>query len=132
MFAKVPLWRSIAIFSLSLILSLAFTSPDAAIAETPKRRNQPFPQAPGPVSPKVKATIFPSSGQVVDILPFQMRLIVKCAPLKALGWLRADRNFPVADKSLLESLKKGDRIDFDLRFEGEKYVIVDIDKIDQK
>jgi Cu/Ag efflux protein CusF len=107
---------------------ITLACPTLALGDEALRRGRPFPQAPGPATPKVKASVFSSTGQVVAVLPRQAQLIVRCNPLKAVGWRSLTRKFPVADRNLLKSLKKGDQIEFDVRFEGQKYTIVDIDK----
>ncbi|MDR0549211.1 MAG: copper-binding protein [Deltaproteobacteria bacterium] len=111
-----------------IVIAVALAGPPPALAKNPSRRALPAPQAPGPAQPLVKATIFPSTGQIVAIWPDKARLVIRCNPLKAVGWTSRTREFSVVDQKLLKSLKKGDRVKFDLRFEGQKYIIVDIDK----
>jgi Cu/Ag efflux protein CusF len=89
-----------------------------------------MPQAPGPQAPLVKASIISANGLVVDIKDKPARLVVKHQPIKAVGWLVSKIiAFPVADRSLLKKVKKGDNIHFDVRFEGQKYTIVDVEKL---
>ncbi|MDR1871704.1 MAG: copper-binding protein [Deltaproteobacteria bacterium] len=114
------------------MLFLILAWPSLALAQEPDqaddRREQPFPQAPGPSQPQVKATILSTSGQVLAIRPDTASVVLKCNPLKALGWKVESREFSVVDLKLLKTLKKGDRVKFDLRFDGKQFVIVDIDK----
>ncbi|MDR1607303.1 MAG: copper-binding protein [Deltaproteobacteria bacterium] len=90
--------------------------------------DQPTPQARGPQSPQVKASIITVIGQALAVNHLGSRLIIKCAPLKAVGWDKTILDFPVANPNQLKKIKKGDRVKLDVRFQGQKYVVVDIEK----
>ncbi|MDR1084958.1 MAG: copper-binding protein [Deltaproteobacteria bacterium] len=64
---------------------------------------------------------------VVGIKDKPARLVIKHQPIKAVGWTSKTKDFPVADRSLLKNIRKGDQIRFDIRFEGQKYTIIDIE-----
>ncbi|MDR2142388.1 MAG: copper-binding protein [Deltaproteobacteria bacterium] len=130
---KIPVFRLASpgrrLGALGLALTLLVVPAWPGLTQDSERREMPFPQAPGPLTPPVKASILKVEGLALEIKVGQARLLVKCDPLKAVGWPMRILDLPVTDRALLKKIKKGDRIKFEVRFAGPKFEIVDIEKI---
>jgi Cu/Ag efflux protein CusF len=73
--------------------------------------------------------IYSTDGVVVEIDAPNARLVVDHGPIPAVGWGPMTMGFMVADPSLLEGLKVGDKVTIDVAFEGQNYFIADLEVI---
>jgi Cu/Ag efflux protein CusF len=73
------------------------------------------------------ARIYSTEGQVLEIDPGNNRIVVEHGPIPQVGWEAMTMGFQVYDPSLLKGLKTGDKIRFDIRFQGQNYQIVDLE-----
>jgi Cu/Ag efflux protein CusF len=71
--------------------------------------------------------IYTTDAEVVDIDTANSSLTVKHGPIPAVGWEAMTMGFKVADLTLLEGVKKGDKLSIDILFEGPNYYIVDLE-----
>ncbi|MDR1394833.1 MAG: copper-binding protein [Deltaproteobacteria bacterium] len=111
----------------SALLILAILVPARLLLGQNPHHQFPLLQAPGPLPPPVKPLILSVLGLVLEKKEKKALLTVKHLPLKAVGWPGQVRDFPVADRKLFQKVKRGDKIRFDLRLEGQKYTIVHIE-----
>jgi Cu(I)/Ag(I) efflux system protein CusF len=66
------------------------------------------------------------TGTVVSANPKAGSAILKHEPIPALGWPRMTMQFKVKNKAQLDTLKKGDKVEFQLEQSGQDYMISNI------
>jgi Cu(I)/Ag(I) efflux system protein CusF len=73
--------------------------------------------------------IYVAHGSVTEIRPDNNSLVLNHGPIEALGWGSMIMPFRVEDPSLLEGLKVGDKVRFDLTVNstGSDYFISDVE-----
>ncbi|MDR1777048.1 MAG: copper-binding protein [Desulfovibrio sp.] len=72
--------------------------------------------------------VYAATGKVVLADKATGALTLYHEPVPALNWPAMTMPFGVEDASLLDGLKKDDPVRFDFRIEGQKPVVVDIEK----
>ena len=79
--------------------------------------------------PTAKATSQKSisgKGTVVSVNKAGGSVILKHEPITAIGWGAMTMEFKVEDKKSLEKVKKGDKVAFTLKPDGQEYIITSI------
>ncbi|MDR2198462.1 MAG: copper-binding protein [Deltaproteobacteria bacterium] len=80
--------------------------------------------------------IFEGEGVVRSIDRGKLSVVLRHAPIPALGWGPMTMGFPVENPALLEEVKEGDRVRFDLSFDGppdqptSRYSIVEMEVLE--
>jgi Cu/Ag efflux protein CusF len=72
--------------------------------------------------------IYSTDGVIEGIDAGGARFVVSHGPIPQVGWEAMTMGFRVADPSLLEGLAVGDKIRFDIRFQGQQYHVVGVEK----
>jgi Cu/Ag efflux protein CusF len=75
------------------------------------------------------AKIYSTEGVVVELDPANRRMVVNHGPVPQVGWEAMTMGFMVEDPSLLNGLEVGDKIRFDILFQGQDYRVVDLEKL---
>lgn len=73
--------------------------------------------------------VFTGTGTVVSVDNSAKKAVLAHDPIASLGWPSMTMGFAVEDASLLDGLKKGEKVRFDFRTEGNAAVIVDIEPL---
>jgi Cu/Ag efflux protein CusF len=104
--------------ALSLVLFFMFVLfPDTSYAQGhdhSSHTGHAAPAAPSGSADKGLSKIFVARGTITEISPDKSSLTINHGPIEALGWGSMVMPFKVEDSSLLEELKAGDKVRFDL------------------
>lgn len=82
-----------------------------------------------------KKTVQPShqgTGKVVSVDRARLRIKLAHDPIESLGWTGMEMDFSVANASLLNGLKPGDLVQFELRHQKPDELVWGIAKIERK
>ncbi|MDR1545703.1 MAG: copper-binding protein [Deltaproteobacteria bacterium] len=88
-----------------------------------------------PAEPAVKAPASPQGvysavGRVVSLSLETGEVVLDHGPIPAVNWPAMVMGFSVEDPALLDGLVLGDEVRFDVKFEGDSYYLVDLEKVD--
>ena len=79
-----------------------------------------------PAAQSAAAATIKGKGVVVSVNPQTGKITLKHEPIPALEWPAMTMGFKIKDKSQLDKLRKGDKVDFTLEKSGTEYLISDI------
>jgi Cu/Ag efflux protein CusF len=90
------------------------------------------PPAPGqmaapPMAPDLPTGVYEGTGSIVSIDKDNSRATIKHDPMPAIKWPAMTMTFTVSDAALLDNVKEGGKVRFDLEIKPDSYSIVDLE-----
>ena len=82
-----------------------------------------------PTSASKASQTYTTTGKIDGVHPADKKVTIAHQPIAALGWPAMTMRFAVKDISLLNGLKKGDRVRLDFYNQGNVSIITDIEVI---